>query len=778
MDLDANMQAEALRACAAIYSSSGQEDELMSLFRAYMQRNKNPSNNEDKNASFSGFQDSLRKLPAEKIAEFFKQQLKHGTPESIEMTIQAMFKSKNMPWPYERDLLKVLKDNSVELLRLIAGRDQEDVYPYALMFVVDTVLSDPVPDEAVELIKAVLVKQDLSHFLFEIAMRGPKNLLTPDFFASAKARLFAADTPAYERAQLLRRFMDATSDDSLFLLDTLAEVIANQMYASDKLDFSYMQKMDVGMRDGEIYKTTASSTGYLKTINSNAVVVREVLTKICFQLNSKGTASPVKVANRILDILSKPSTGKQIVDPTNFEYFDELDINHDLEAIKKFANKQSGKFSPFCVHHTRSFSFKRKVEPATESKTADASPSGSNSDKGQSKAASVFEGKPLSEWLKVLENDQDPKTQAKAIKACATLYESIGQNDLTVALLKSYVKRNASDRNFLQDPDEVAGFLGFKEALKKLPPKSVVDFFKYQLKQGDEITIAWAYLGILKTKDPRQIGIFTKLQVYSPELDKELKSNAIDLLHLIAARDKVDPYDYLLVFTVDNLLKDQVSDDAITAIRELMVKFEPKVLLKVANRVPDRVLNEQLFAPVKARLFAADTKAAERDELIKGLIKIEKRAKGKASFILATLAEVIANQMYAPKRIEFDELQKMKVYAAKNPNKDGEPYRATGSFGPDGFKRLDIQGNAVVARTLLDGICERLLDKDIASPAEIAKKVLTIMSKASSSEKATDPGKLKHFNQLKINFDLEELKKLSNEKSGKFSDFIDGKQEF
>ena len=804
-DLDAKTQAEALRACAAIYSSAGQEDELVALFQAYMQRNKNPSSDDEKKASFSGFKDSLRKLPAEKIAEFFKQQLKQGTPESIQMTLQAMTDSPAFSSPYSSELRKVLKADSVELLRLIAARNQDDGYPWALMFVVRQTLSDPVPDEAVELIKAILAKQDLNFYqLFEIAKRGPRSLLTPDFFASAKAKLFAADTPANERAQLLQRFMNAASSDSLFLLDTLAEVIANQMYASDKLDFSYMQKMDVGVRNGEYYKTTASSTGYLKTIDSNAVVVRKVLTEICFQLNSKGTASPVKVANKVLGILSKPSAGKQKVDPTNFEYFDELDINHDLEALKKFANKQSGKFSPFCVHHTRGFRFKRKVEPATEPKTTDASPSAKTNhdnqqpafDKDEQPSANdsakqgmdrggdsvdlsklIYRDKKLSEWLKVLESDQDPKTQAEAIKACATLYESIGQDDTIVALLKSFVKRHATNKNSLQDADQLAGFLGFGEVLEKLPPKTVVDFFKYQLKQGDEITIGWAYLAMLKPRDPRKISIFTKLQAYSPELDKELKANAIELLHLIAARDRVDPYDYLLDFTIKNLLKDPVSDDAITAIRELVVKFEPKVLLKVANWVPDHVLDEQLFASVRTRVFAADTKATERDELIEGLIKTEKRAKGKATFILETLAEVIANQTFASNKIEFNEFQRMKVWGAKDPSKNGKGFRLPGFFMSDAFKKLEIKGNAVVARKLLSHICQRLLDKDVASPEAIAKKVLAIQLKA-SSEKTADLTKPENYDKLKIDFDLKELRKLSEKQSGKFSDFIRGKKEF
>ena len=555
-DLDANMQAEALRACAAIYSSSGQQDELMALFQTYMQRNKNPSNDDEKKASFSGFKDSLRKLPAEKIAEFFKQQLKQGTPESIQMTLQAMTDSQAFSSPYSSELRKVLKADSVELLRLIAARNQDDGYPWALMFVVRQTLSDPVPDEAVELIKAILAKQDLNFYqLFEIAKRGPRSLLTPDFFASAKAKLFAADTPANERAQLLQRFMNATNDDSLFLLDTLAKVIANQMYASDKLDFSYLQKMDVGVRNGEYYKTTASSTGYLKTINSNSVVVREVLTKICFQLNSKGTASPVKVANKVLGILSKSTAGKQIVDPTNFEYFDELDINHDLEALKKFANNQSGNFSPFCVHHTRGFKGNRKVKPATEPKTADASSAfdkneqpSTNGNASQSRAKnsrpwltkkdlleqkeadSLFEGKDFDVWWQIVQTEKKADLKVNAIVACCSLCESDQQFEQVAPILSELAESHPLVKfhkdGELKPLEEVSNNIFFK-SFSSLSAKQAVQFFILQVKNGSNqvlFTIGRAFDEWRNTKsDTEQQKFLAELMSKSTELRRLAK---------------------------------------------------------------------------------------------------------------------------------------------------------------------------------------------------------------------------------------------------------------
>ena len=135
-----------------------------------------------------------------------------------------------------------------------------------------------------------------------------------------------------------------------------------------------------------------------------------------------------------------------------------------------------------------------------------------------------------------------------------------------------------------------------------------MEFLKSQLKQGDEIAVGWAYMGLLTPRDPRNFSIFTKFKPYSLELKKELETNAVELLRLIAKRNKADSFDYLLGFIVDNLLEDPTSDDTIVAIRQVLVKFGPKELLTAANKVPKRVLNKEVFSSVKSRLFAVETK--------------------------------------------------------------------------------------------------------------------------------------------------------------------------
>ena len=257
-----------------------------------------------------------------------------------------------------------------------------------------------------------------------------------------------------------------------------------------------------------------------------------------------------------------------------------------------------------------------------------------------------------------------------------------------------------------------------------------------------------------------------------------LESKAIELLRLTAKRDSSNKTRELFVYIVENLLKNPLSDDAEDAVRAVMVKFEWKDFSLVTREIPKLALDEKSFASLNAQLFAADTKPKERDVLIKTLTSIEKRAKGKAAFILKTLAKVIANQMYATDKINFDKLKEMTVYAATQPGKDEKSYQVTQMFIYEGFANVEISGNAVVARNLLSGICKRLISRDVSSNKEIAKAVFEILSNPPSSEQVSDPTKLKHFKQLRIEDDIEQLGKLATNRPGQFSEFISGSPKF
>ena len=186
--------------------------------------------------------------------------------------------------------------------------------------------------------------------------------------------------------------------------------------------------------------------------------------------------------------MSKPPGSEKEASPINLKYFQELQIDHDLAALKELSKNQAGEFSEFIEADKRKFQSVSEVTSVTKTEKAIASTASSSDNDGQNDqkansgtdtgALSLYRGKRLSEWLKVLDNDQDPRTQGDAVKACATLYESSGQNDEIVALLKSYVKRNATSKNFLKDEDMLAGFLGFAESLEKLPTQVGRGVFK------------------------------------------------------------------------------------------------------------------------------------------------------------------------------------------------------------------------------------------------------------------------------------------------------------
>ena len=298
-----------------------------------------------------------------------------------------------------------------------------------------------------------------------------------------------------------------------------------------------------------------------------------------------------------------------------------------------------------------------------------------------------------------------------------------------------------------------------------------------------------------KTSDGERLQLIQRMVEVEKDTDNHasflqtmLESHAIELLRLTAKRDSSDKTRELFVYIVENLLKDPLSDDAEDAVRGVMVaedavrgvmvKLKRKDFFIVATEFPKLALDEKNYASLNAQLFAADTKPKERDDLIKTLTSIEKRAKGKAAFILKTLAKVVANQIYATDKINFDKLKEMKVYAAKQPSKDEKSYQVTQMFIYDGFANVEISGNAVVARNLLSGICKRLISRDVSSNKEVAKAVFEILSNPPSSERVSDPAKLEHFKQLRIEDDIEQLGKLATNQPGQFSEFISGSPKF
>ena len=112
VDRDPQTQAEALKACANLYLSNDQEDEFAALLQDYMQRNMTLYRGQDRTDCFSGFEDSIKKLSAKKIADLFKLELKQGTPTSISWIYKGMTYPRDpSAVPFSKSLRKVLSSD-------------------------------------------------------------------------------------------------------------------------------------------------------------------------------------------------------------------------------------------------------------------------------------------------------------------------------------------------------------------------------------------------------------------------------------------------------------------------------------------------------------------------------------------------------------------------------------------------------------------------------------------------------------------------------------------
>ena len=367
-----------------------------------------------------------------------------------------------------------------------------------------------------------------------------------------------------------------------------------------------------------------------------------------------------------------------------------------------------------------------------------------------SKAKLLFyKSKQLSEWLKVLETDLDPATQAEALRASAALYLSDGREDKLMALLQWYIQRNAK---LFRGEEMKTCFLGFEDSLRKLPANQIAAFFKLQLKQGTEVSIDWVYQGMTGFTKQQTANVTSSVRVpFTKALRKELESEAPKLLRLIAARDSGDDIENLLDFVAGRLLPDPVSDEAIASIKEILNKLDANELSEALNIIPRRKLKSEFFAKlfaanigrngqykllyssllkepvsseasawiikiipkldahelfqllqitpnhihiseilvaVKERLFAAETSDHDRSLLIYSLIPAKETTDVETTLILKILAEVVANQMDARENLDIETSNRFWRLSVKE-----QPSR-----------------RATVTRKLLNIICEQIVD--------------------------------------------------------------------
>ena len=378
----------------------------------------------------------------------------------------------------------------------------------------------------------------------------------------------------------------------------------------------------------------------------------------------------------------------------------------------------------------------------------------------------AIEGKTLAQWQTILETDQGALEQAKALKACAIFFAKNSRNDELVAMLQKFLSTRPPLDSFDKDDDEYNRFIGFAEALGELPSTETADFLESQIKEGSAITLEWTFAGLFARRgSTRQYASVTR----------ELRSRAFDLLTLIAQRKKDGSVSYLFKFIVKSLLTKPLSVESLDAIKSVLVAIEPIEFLKAIKFVPKNLITRDLFASTKTKLFAKETSAKERDKLITALTNFNDNYFNReaAAAIDEILAAVLANQLFESTPIEFDEFQKMEILFKKDTS-EVEVYRSTETdYGtPMGYKKIEIKDPAVVPRRLLNALCKRNIQdkkKDDRQPA--IAKIYAVIEKAPSDGDQESSGGSKFFEVLKIQQDLDALKKFANKQHGEFSDF-------
>ena len=601
--------------------------------------------------------------------------------------------------------------------------------------------------------------------------------------------MLAADTPARERDGLVTMLItiQEESDERVSLiLEILAEVIDNQLNDSSPVKFNNYQQLIPWVpkdpqKTGSKYlpmnsKISTRRSYEQKRIEGAAVVARWLLSTICQRLLDKETKASTDVAKRVVKILAKLPLSEREAKTKNLKYYHELRIDEDINALIKLSRKQPAEFSEF-IFGKRKFEVDLDVAPKIAPKKLTAL--GSKSDDNQKadsttddQLAVLYRGKKVAEWLRVLESDLDPKTQADALRACAALYLSNGQYDKLIALLQSYIQRNA---NLFRGEEMANCFSGFEDSLRKLPAKKIAEFFKLQLKQGTATSIDWVYRGVTYTRLPlkasNQLRVKNLSQPsqaawteksyrrryigmpVSSELREQLESDTVDLLHLIAARDNDDSTQYLSNFVARRLLKDPVSDESISSFKTILTKLDRSELSEALDILPNHALTaelfSQLFDPGIERnyqylvIYNLLSKESVSEETIAWIKKIIPKLDAYGLQTLLTempsryrIPEVFVaakDQLFATSTSDYDRsgliisLVRLKettdeqaslileIFAdvIVNQLNARDSFEIKGDF--DSFWRMNDSGeetskHAVVARRLLSIICEQIID--------------------------------------------------------------------
>ena len=278
----------------------------------------------------------------------------------------------------------------------------------------------------------------------------------------------------------------------------------------------------------------------------------------------------------------------------------------------------------------------------------------------------VFRGKDFAAWMRVLQNDQDPTTQAQALNACATLYSSAGRYQELSSLLNDYLNRHAGFKKVNSKqlyPELYSGFIG---AFEKLSAEGMIDFLALQLKQGSQNSIEWALYGLFSHHDLQNFR-FASLKIRSPQVQEELKKRAEELLDLSQRRSSIGAAEafFLKVLIEEGHVFEDASSKTDEAVNRLLVRL-PAAFICVfldLDLLPNDVVEQRHFDPIKKELFSKETRPKTRDQILAQLLMLKERnLREKYVFVQKLIAEVIANQI-GTEPIEFDKIRKMKVYA-------------------------------------------------------------------------------------------------------------------
>ena len=359
---DAFKQAKAMKACTAFLASNDRKEELDAMLQKFLSQRAPLSSfgqDDDEYIRFLGFAEAFGKLSPVRTVEFLKLQLKEGGEIPLEWTFKALFARRVSR--SSRALKNELKSKAGELLTLISNRKKEGSVNYIFEFIVKRVLEKPLTVDSLDAIRSVLIALTPMD-LFKAVEFVPEHLVTADLFVSTKTKLLAKETSTKERDELIEALMKL--DDNIYrktnvpVNEVYAALLVNQLFDTTPVEFDEFQEMKIYTKktsDGVEYRSIEASVttprGFTKIeIKDPTVVPRKLLNKICERLLIKKQKNPQAAAAKIYSKIANASSNGEDLSRNRSELFKTLEIERDLDALNKLADKKHGEFSEYPNH--------------------------------------------------------------------------------------------------------------------------------------------------------------------------------------------------------------------------------------------------------------------------------------------------------------------------------------------------------------------------------------------------------------------------------------------